>query len=81
MARVKIYACTKCNRVTQREYLVVKKVVFLSMGIGGRTLRSRVTDWLCPDCRLKDDDYSLPAFSMPVPTGPEKIEELTPRHG
>ena len=31
----------------------------LEMGLGGRTMRSRVVGWLCPDDVAKDKDYSV----------------------
>jgi hypothetical protein len=37
---------------------MVKKAVFLTMGEGGRTIRSRVTDWLCGRCAAGDDDWN-----------------------
>jgi hypothetical protein len=37
---------------------MVKKAVFLTMGEGGRTIRSRVTDWLCGRCAASDVDWN-----------------------
>jgi hypothetical protein len=59
------YACTRCLTPTKRENLVVKKSVFLEMGEGGRTIRSRVTDWLCPGCTNDDADWNREKFDPP----------------
>jgi hypothetical protein len=54
----KTYACTRCGQIKSRDQLMVKKAVFLTMGEGGRTIRSRVTDWLCGRCAAGDDDWN-----------------------
>lgn len=66
------YRCTRCGTkpgggtdVEARELLTVKKVSFNEMGIGGRTLRSRVVDWLCPECVRSDPDYNREKFVAP----------------
>lgn len=62
------YKCTRCgtepaaNGMLPRELLTVKKVLFVEMGAGGRTLKSRVLDWLCPSCVVGDPDYKLPGW-------------------
>lgn len=56
------YACTRCSRNVGRHNLTVKKAIFVEMGEGGRTLRSRVTGWLCDLCLKEDAQYSLPKF-------------------
>ena len=61
------YGCTRCGAATSREELTVKKSVFLEMGTGARTWRSRVTGWLCPTCVRADPDWNLPKFSPPRP--------------
>lgn len=59
------YACTRCKRPTSRDKLVVKKAMFTEMGEGAQTVRSRVVDWLCPDCLVRDTDYLREKFSPP----------------
>jgi len=59
------YACTRCGNSVGRELLVVKKAVFLEMGEGGRTYRSRVTGWLCPPCVAADEDWNREKFHPP----------------
>lgn len=54
------YKCTQCGTRTAREKLIVKKAVFLTMGSGGRTVRSRVKDWLCAACLAIDNDFNIP---------------------
>lgn len=65
MANEPIYECTQCKATPGRDLLTVKKAVFLEMGMGGRIIRSRVTDWLCPSCTAKDPDYRREAFTAP----------------
>lgn len=59
------YDCTKCGAPVGRELLTVKKVSFLEMGEGGKTLRSRVVGWLCPRCVAMDHEYNLEKFKAP----------------
>lgn len=76
MANQPIYECTNCGTATKRDLLTAKKVSFLEMGVGGRTIRSRVTGWLCPSCVKKDEDYNREPFRgqnakrVPVETVP-----------
>jgi hypothetical protein len=60
------YSCTRCRKAVDRDDLVVKKVTFLSMGLGGNTIQSRVIDWLCPPCLTEDAQWNLPAFKQRV---------------
>lgn len=71
MANNREYVCTKCGKSEQRSLLTVKKAVFLEMGEGGATVRSRVTDWLCPPCVAKDEDWNREKF-VPV-TPPQSL--------
>lgn len=56
------YRCTRCGREVGRGNLITKRAVFREMGVQGRTVKSRVTDWLCiipqddgsPSCRDTD---------------------------
>ncbi len=54
------YQCSRCGKHTPREQLTVKKAVFVTPGEGGKTLRSRVTDHLCPTCIIADPDWCRP---------------------
>jgi DNA-directed RNA polymerase subunit RPC12/RpoP len=61
------YACTKCGKeVPSRDRLTVKKAVFTTMGSPAKTLRSRVTVWLCPECLTKDADWNREPYSDPA---------------
>lgn len=62
MANLKEYRCSNCDQVTDRKLLTVKKVLFLEMGVGARTLKSRVVGWLCPRCVARDGDFNLPSY-------------------
>lgn len=65
MAQVREYRCTRCGEVPTKEgveprdLLTVKKILFVEMGAGGRSIRSRVADWLCPSCVVADPDWNL----------------------
>lgn len=56
------YRCTRCGRGQEagvdRSKLLVKKSIFTTMGRGGKTVRSRVVDWLCDGCVKQDDDWN-----------------------
>lgn len=56
------YKCTNCNARTSRDNLTVKKAVFLRMGEGGATIKSRVVQWLCKACLLSDEDFNRPTL-------------------
>lgn len=56
------YVCTRCGLVTARDKLTVKRVMFQSMGIKFRTLRSKVVDWLCESCREQDEVWNTEKF-------------------
>lgn len=59
------YKCTKCGKITLRDILVVKSVVFKNMGAGANTLKSTTTEWLCDECLELDEDYQRPPFRSP----------------
>ncbi|HEY6021731.1 MAG TPA: hypothetical protein VIY48_18235 [Candidatus Paceibacterota bacterium] len=65
MAREIEYKCTSCGQPQSRSDLIVKKVVFLEMGAGGRTIKSRVIHWLCRVCKSRDVDWNREAFEQP----------------
>lgn len=50
MPFVSEYKCTGCEQITPREDLMAVRVSFRLMGDYGRTVKSRVVGWLCPDC-------------------------------
>lgn len=58
MPRLRRYVCTFCLTETDRKDLLVKKVLFTEMGAGGKLVRSRVVNWLCPNCTVKDPDWT-----------------------
>lgn len=65
MPREYDYHCTKCGKETKRELLTPKKVIFTEMGAGGKTIRARVIDWLCPPCVKSDPHWNLPPNQSP----------------
>lgn len=56
------YSCTRCGAPCDRELLTVFKVSFNEMGMGGRVLKSRVSDWLCPKCVKEDPHWNQLPF-------------------
>lgn len=76
MANNPDYRCTNCSRDCNRELLTVKKTVFLEMGIGGRTVRSRVIGWLCPDCTADDTDWKREKFVPPTPAKERQLQRI-----
>lgn len=62
MGKLIKYHCTSCGKETPRANLTVKKCVFLEMGAGAATKRSRVLDWLCTDCLNLDEIFNTPPF-------------------
>ena len=65
MSNIPEYVCSKCGKPKRRDQLTVKKCVFLEMGAGARTKRSRVLAWLCDECLTADSVYAMPAFTPP----------------
>jgi hypothetical protein len=63
MSNLPVYRCTKCKRDCKRAELTVKKAVFLEMGEGARTVRSRVMEWLCESCLEVDPEYNKEKFA------------------
>jgi hypothetical protein len=59
------HICGKCGTPTHRDLLTVKKVLFVEMGAGGKTIRSRVDSWLCPPCTKTDPHWLLPSHRQP----------------
>lgn len=66
------YICSRCNTPTPRNLLTAKKAVFLEMGERAKTIRSRVTHWLCPNCIAADADWNQPAYSSPFTALPDQ---------
>jgi len=54
------YHCTRCGYVPEgteseaKAALTAKVIIFKGVGYGGRTLRSRVVEWLCSKCLIAD---------------------------
>lgn len=59
------YACTKCGAKKQREKLTARRVIFMTIGLKGKQLRSRTTDWLCEKCRNEDPAWNQKALDTP----------------
>lgn len=59
------YKCSQCDRETDRELLTAKKISFCEIGMNAKTLKSRIVDWLCPDCLVKDDVWNKPKYTTP----------------
>lgn len=64
-AMKRVYECTRCKTPCERELLMARSVNFKLMGEGGRLIKSRTSDWLCPACVKVDPDYTAPPFKAP----------------
>lgn len=63
MAERKItYKCSRCDKASGRDALIVKRVQFREMGAGGKVRMTRVTAWLCESCLDADPDHAIPAY-------------------
>lgn len=64
------YLCTACGKRKKREQLTVKKVLFQHFGRNGQVLRSRVSAWLCEECKNKDIDWNREPSKGGIPRPP-----------
>jgi hypothetical protein len=46
----RVYKCTFCENVVERDTLTAMRVQFTTMGKPTKVLKSRVVSWLCPQC-------------------------------
>ena len=61
-----IYRCTVCLQRVERNDLLAKRVVYTTMGVPTRTIRSRTVAWVCSACREEDSAWtSEPHASSP----------------
>lgn len=83
MANKPIYTCSQCGPdiIYERHQLTVKKVQFLEMGTAGKTLRTRVKEWLCPRHVASDPDWRRPAYRTGAPPRDDSVRRLTPDSG
>jgi hypothetical protein len=51
--------CTECNNICSKLLLTAKRVQFVEVVNQKKVLKSRVTAWLCEECRDKDPDWLL----------------------
>lgn len=72
------YTCTRCETVTAREMLTVKKVSFQEVGLNPATLRARNVAWLCPSCVAADADWQHEAYAggRAKQSAPRNLERL-----
>lgn len=50
--------CSECGNKYPRSLLVVKRVVFDTMGVKYKRLKSRTVAWLCPTCLSADSAWN-----------------------
>ena len=72
------YRCTRCRKRFKREQLTVKRAVFMQMGEGAKTLRSRVTAWLCEKCLHVDLDYPRETYDGPAAEDYSRVPKPLP---
>lgn len=68
------YVCTVCKQPFPRDLLTCKKAVFLEMGSGAATHRSRVVAWLCPKDLVNDEDWKRPPRQAPGNKPREEVQ-------
>lgn len=56
------YKCSTCGKEKPRADLLAKRVAFTTIK-PVRTIRSRVTGWVCSLCRAEDPDWNQPKYS------------------
>jgi hypothetical protein len=54
-------SCDKCKQQFPRAKLFVRRVQFVQLGMNGKVMRSRTTDWLCESCMGEHPDYNRTA--------------------
>lgn len=81
MANKPDYVCDVCDRPTPRDLLTVKKIQFLGMGAGAKTLRTRVDSWQCPTCVVSDEHWKQSVRSRYATDAPSTSPALTPDNG
>lgn len=52
--------CTRCGKEENRSNIVVLKVAFHLLGKSSLQVRSRNTDWLCPECCGSSPEWNTP---------------------
>lgn len=60
------YKCSACDTVRPRDSLVAVRKQWLTLGLNGKVLRTRVVAWLCtvgdPSCLDKDPGFSQESY-------------------
>lgn len=57
------YRCEDCGKRRKRADLVAKRVSWMEMGEGAKTIRARVIKWQCRDCMANDPEYNRERFA------------------
>jgi len=57
------YVCDTCGRDVGKLNLRAKRVQFLTIGLNGKMIQSRITSWLCISCMETDPDFTRPSRS------------------
>lgn len=81
MANKPDYRCDTCLEKTERDLLTVKKIQFLGMGAGAKTLKTRVDSWQCPRCIVNDPHWQQAVRSRYAADAPSTSPVLTPDNG
>lgn len=55
--------CTQCGKSYRKGLLTAVKVTFMGIGLNGKVIKSRITDWLCPGCVVKHPAWNKKAWS------------------
>lgn len=57
------YRCADCGKRKPRAELVAKRIAWMEMGEGAKTVRARVIKWQCRDCMMKDPEFNRERFA------------------
>lgn len=57
------YVCDRCQTDVGKLNLRAKRVQFVTIGLNGKMIQSRIVAWLCIACMEADPDFQRPARS------------------
>ena len=57
-----VYRCSRCATTYKKNQLIAVRVQFIELGVKGKLIRSRTTEWLCNPCMLNDPIYNRESY-------------------
>ena len=58
-----IYKCSTCDQIFEKHEMRARTISWKTMGLGGKTIRSRVVGWDCIGCMENHPDYQREYFT------------------